>query len=422
VSIFFRVGIPDEILSDQGTQFLSHVMKEVCRLLSVKQLITTPYHPQCNGLVERFNGTLKTMLKRTCSGRPKDWDRYVDPLLFAYREVPQESLSFSPFEMLYGHSVRGPMSILKQLWTSEQEDPDVKSTYQYVIDLRERLQDTCDMAHQNLLKAQVKQKKYYDGRSKERSFKPGEKVLWLLLTDENKLLMQRRGPFVVLERVNHCDYKIQLSGKVRFFHANLLKKYWDKREDTTETLGAAILEAQEDDSMIPVELLADEKENYNDVKISNKLDEEQTKQVKQLLHEYRDIFTYIPKITNLGEHSITLTSVEPVRGKAYPLPHAMKAVLDKELDTMLSMDIIEPSTAAYASPVVMVKKPDGSTRVCVDYRKLNKVTAFDPEPIPSAEEIFAKLGGHKFFSKFDLTKGYWQVPMKDEDKDVTTFI
>ena len=63
----------------------------------------------------------------------------------------------------------------------------------------------------------------------------------------------------------------------------------------------------------------------------------------------------------------------------------------------------------------MVKKPDGSTRVCVDYRKLNQATVFDPEPIPSADEIFAKLAGDKFFSKFDLTKGYWQVPMREED-------
>ena len=66
VSIFSRVGIPEEVLSDQGTQFTSGIMKEVSRLLSVKQLVTTPYHPQCNGLVERFNGTLKKMLKRVC--------------------------------------------------------------------------------------------------------------------------------------------------------------------------------------------------------------------------------------------------------------------------------------------------------------------------------------------------------------------
>jgi len=122
VSIFARVGIPTEVLSDQGRQFMSGVMKEVSRLLFFRQLTTTPYHPQCNGLVERFNSTLKTMLKRMCSERPKDWDRYVDALFFAYREVPQESTGFSPFETLYGHSVRGPMTILKQLWTKKQEN------------------------------------------------------------------------------------------------------------------------------------------------------------------------------------------------------------------------------------------------------------------------------------------------------------
>ena len=129
VSIFVRVGVPDEILSDRGTQFTSALKKEVGRLLSIKQLTTTPYHPQCNGLVERFNATLKTMLKRMCSERPKDWDRYIDALLFAYREAPQESLGFAAFEMLYGRSVKGPLQILRQLWTREQSDPEVRTTY-----------------------------------------------------------------------------------------------------------------------------------------------------------------------------------------------------------------------------------------------------------------------------------------------------
>ena len=106
------------------------MMKEVCRLLSLKQLTTTPYHPMCNGLVERFNGTLKSMLKKMCIEKPQDWDRYIALLLFAYREVPQDSLGFSPFELLYGRTVRGPMQILKELWTDETTDPEVKTTYQ----------------------------------------------------------------------------------------------------------------------------------------------------------------------------------------------------------------------------------------------------------------------------------------------------
>ena len=97
LGIFSRVGFPSEMLSDNGPQFVSSVMKEVSRLTSVKQLHSSPYHAQSNGLCEKFNGTLKKMLRRMSAERPSDWDRYVEPLLFAYREAPQESTHFSPF-------------------------------------------------------------------------------------------------------------------------------------------------------------------------------------------------------------------------------------------------------------------------------------------------------------------------------------
>jgi hypothetical protein len=112
----------------------------------------------CNGLVEKFNGTLKQILKRMCAERPKDWDKYLNALLFAYREVPHESLGFSPFELLYGRSVRGPIMILIELWTKEIPDEDTKSTYQYILDLRERLEETCEIAQQQLKKARKHQR------------------------------------------------------------------------------------------------------------------------------------------------------------------------------------------------------------------------------------------------------------------------
>ena len=127
LDIYSRVGIPEEVLTDQGTQFMSECMQEVSRLLSIKGLTSTPYHPICNGLVERWNGTLKSMLKRLCQDQPKQWHRLINPVLFAYREVPQESTGFSPFQLLYGRSVRGPGTILKELWTKEVNIPEVKS-------------------------------------------------------------------------------------------------------------------------------------------------------------------------------------------------------------------------------------------------------------------------------------------------------
>jgi len=441
VSIFARVGVPEEILSDRGTQLTSDMMKEVGRLLSLRQLTTTPYHPQCNGLVERFIATLKSMLKRMCSERPQDWDRYIDALLFAYREVPQESLGFAPFELLYGRRVKGPLQILRQLWTREQADPEVRTTYQYVVDLRNRLEETWEMAHEELRKHQVIQTRQFDYSAKDRTFKHGDLVLILLPTSDNKMLMQWRGPFKVLERVQGADYRIQVGHKQKVIHANLLKRYLTaepespegtpksadptENESEAEEVQAVLWEKAENlkDQGTELETLNSlRKEMVKDVKINPELSEEQQAEVRALLDQYTYIFTDVPSITNVSEHVIQLNSTEPIKGRAYSLPHSLRKTLDKEIDNMLAMGIIEESTAAYASPVVMVEKPDGTKRVCVDYRRLNCVTVFDPEPMPTAEEIFAKLSGDRFFSEFDLSKGYWQVPVREQDRDFTTFI
>lgn len=152
VDIFSTVGVPKEMLTDQGSQFTSGMMKEVSHILSVKGITTTPYHPMCNGLAEKLNGTLKQRLKRMWSERPNDRDKYTNPLLFAYREVPKEIPGFAPFDFLHAHSVRGPMVILKDLWTKEISNKEVKSTYQYVLDLIERLHLTFKIAHEYLEK------------------------------------------------------------------------------------------------------------------------------------------------------------------------------------------------------------------------------------------------------------------------------
>ena len=86
------------------------------------------------------------------------------------------------------------------------------------------------------------------------------------------------------------------------------------------------------------------------------------------------------------------------------------------------MCIRDSSTSSYSSPIVVVRKPDGSNRFCVDFRKLDKVTVFDPEPMPHPEQIFAKLEKDQYFSTFDFSKGYWQVPMTEEDRAFTAFV
>ena len=100
----------------------------------------------CTGCVIRrsliSDETLKQMIRRMCAERSEHWDKYLPALLFAVREVPQESLGFSSFELLFGGNVRGPMAILRKSWSDEVNDEQILSTYQYVIELRERLGQT----------------------------------------------------------------------------------------------------------------------------------------------------------------------------------------------------------------------------------------------------------------------------------------
>ncbi|CAM4649588.1 unnamed protein product [Lepidochelys kempii] len=95
-----------------------------------------------------------------------------------------------------------------------------------------------------------------------------------------------------------------------------------------------------------------------------------------------------------------------------------KTAIEREIQDMLQMGVIRPSGSAWASPVVLVPKPDGEICFCVDYRKLNVVTRPDNYPMPCTDELLEKLGSAQFISTLDLTKGYWQVPLDESAKEM----
>ncbi len=113
-SMISRVGILKEILTDQGTAFMSRTIRELYGLLGIKSVRTSVYHPQTDGLVERFNRTLKTMIRKFVYEDAKNWDKWLEPLLFAVREVPHASTGFSPFELLYGRQPRVVLDVLRE--------------------------------------------------------------------------------------------------------------------------------------------------------------------------------------------------------------------------------------------------------------------------------------------------------------------
>ena len=113
--IICRHGVPEELLSDRGTNFLSDIILELCSLLGIKKINTSGYHPQIDGLVEKFNSTLQNMIAKSTDPNTMEWDKRLPLLLFAYRSVIQESTKESPFFLVYGRDPQLPTgSLLEQ--------------------------------------------------------------------------------------------------------------------------------------------------------------------------------------------------------------------------------------------------------------------------------------------------------------------
>ena len=136
------------------------------------------------------------------------------------------------------------------------------------------------------------------------------------------------------------------------------------------------------------------------------LTDEQRAEFIDLVSQFQSLFTEAPGTTSLAQHHIKLTSDQPVRSSPHPVPYSLRESLKRDITDMMTMGVIRESSSPYASPVVVVKKKDNTNRICVDYRKLNKLTVFDPEPMPTAEHFFQKLNGDKYFTRIDLSKGY----------------
>ena len=330
IKLFSRVGVPKEILTDQGSNFTSQLLAELYRLLGVKGIRTSPYHPQTDGLVERFNQTLKGMLRKTVQDEGKDWDKMIPYLLFAYREVPQSSTGFSPFELLYGRDVRGPLDILRETWeASSKSDETVVS---YVLETQRRLKEMADIAGENMLESQEEQKRWYDRRARLREFERGDPVLVLLPTTTDKLMAQWQGPYQVLAREGKVTYLVDMHDRKkrrRVFHVNMLKAF-HVRTEAVGYMEEDVLEEGGDD--IPVW----KEEVAAGAKFGDELGAEQLRQVKEVLKECHEqsIFSNQPGRTHLMQHRIKTGDARPVRMPQYRLPHAYRELVDKELQEM----------------------------------------------------------------------------------------
>ena len=421
VEMFARYGVPAELISDQGSNFMSQLVNELLLKLGVKKLETSCYHPQANGLVERFHATLKSMLKKFVSDEPKNWDKFLPYLLFAYREVPEVSTGFSPFELLYGRSVRGPLAILKESWTGELHEGE--NVVEYVLNAREKMSKMADVVQENLTKSQTRQKTYYDKTARGKKYEAGEEVLVMLPSASSKLTSTWQGPFPVVRQVSPVDYEVDTGRhrkRLRTFHVNLLRK-WNDRAKLAFYAQAYVLSEDDILNYLPKQTPS---QTAEDVNISSDLTPFEQSQIKELVNKYSSIFSDVPTATNAAIHDVKTGDAKPVRTRPYRLPECHREAVRQHIHELEEAKVIERAPpCAWGSGLVIVPKKDGSIRMCVDYRALNKVTETDSGGnLPHIDELIEKVSRAKYISTLDLCKGYYAIPLSEAAKLTSTFV
>jgi len=251
--------------------------------------------------------------------------------------------------------------------------------------------------------------------TRERELEEGEQALILLPSGNNKLEIKWQGPFKVLKKLSRTNYGIDYKGKIKTCHINLLKKYYE-RKPFTQLMTIMVAEEVESTSDLALDHPIMGKETVEDV-----LSQSQEKELTALLQQHKSCFTDLPGCTDLAEVTLTLTDDTPIKSKPFPVPLAKEHAIDEEVDALLKSKIITPSTSPYSAPVVLLRKPNGEHRMCIDFRKLNAVTEFYPEPLPDPARLYAKIGQAKYLSKCDLSRGYFQIPVKSDHRKYLAF-
>ena len=232
--IICQHGCPDEILSDRGTHFRNKLIDQLLRKFKINHLLSTPYHPQTNGLVERFNRTLCESLAKL-SDKTNDWDLMIAPTLFAYRTSKQATTKIEPFYLVYGRSAKLPVDFETNSDTDDTPETLINRVSQLIDDLPQIRQQ----AQQQIKTVQVKQKLRHDKKlKKEINFKIGDKVLYYLAANatsySGKLNPKWKGPYYIHNVLPNGAYKLsEMDGRILRTptNGNLLKLYYELEEN-----------------------------------------------------------------------------------------------------------------------------------------------------------------------------------------------
>ena len=349
--------------------------------------------------------------------------------------IPLRNIKTKSIVKVFGHSVRGPLKLLKEKFLSNDETP--LNLLQYVFDFRNRLSRACEVARSNLKTSQGKMKARYDNYLIDRNFKQGDKVLALLPIPGRPLQGRYFGPYTIDKKTSDLNYIINTSGRRKnkqMCHVNMLKEYFDRDSSISKPITVVNTVPQESNVFEP-EVNSDfiDKSDPGPSKLENSdilrnlknklshLEPSQHEELKQLIHEYEHLFPDIPTRTDKIYHDVIVEDSKPIKQHPYRMNPLKQKYLKDEVKYLLENDFIEPSQSNYSSPCILVSKSNGTYRMCKYYRKVNSVTKTDSFPIPRIDDCIDKVGNSKYVTKFDLLKGFWQVPLTDRAKEVLAF-
>ena len=235
--IVLQHGVPERVLTDQGTNFLSQLMDELYRQLGIERLRTTAYRPCCDGLVERFNRTLGDMLASYVSKTPNKWSDFLPYATFAYNTSVHASTGQTPFYLMFGREAREPNDVLppSRLLLVTDENTIFAQMWH----------GAKEVAKEAIEAAQEKQKEYYDRKTKTVSYNEGDLVLLKEMQNTpGKFNMRWSGPYPVLEKKSEVNYKLEVEGKEYVTHVDRMKLFRKKVQKEADERKTGQLEAE----------------------------------------------------------------------------------------------------------------------------------------------------------------------------------
>ena len=405
LEIFSRIGIPRQIVSDQGAQFTGSVLRHVCQGLHIESITTTPYHPEGNGVVERMHGPLCAMLKKAVR-EGNDWVSQVPFALFALRAAPNRDTNFSPFELVYGKRVRTPLDVIHQGWCEDEfEDLDCGEWADWLVS---KLECWHELMRERGVEASRKRKENFDRKAVCRELEVGDLVLIRIPGLTAKLEESWKGPFPVIKKYNRVNYGIETSkGRTAVRHINNLKRFWEREVEVLRL------------SVVAEEFGGDES---NGVRLQGAGEGFDEKKWSDLKNEFGDVFTDVPGRTGVCKLEIKTGEAQPIASCPHRVPDRLKESVRMEVAKLMEMGVVVESTSPWASPIVPVVKEDGTVRLCVDYRRLNGISQGDPYYMATLEEILERVGSSSCISKLDLSCGFHQIEVEEESRQKTAFI